>query len=81
VAAWTDSDADRVVEAWRAVCFRVRSQCRFVDLILRLVQLETNLGQVVEFGDSVACYLSLNASFKDTVEQSVDMGLFGEVDE
>jgi hypothetical protein len=49
--------------------------------VLRFVQLEANLREIVELGNGVAGNLCLNTTFDDRVEQGVDMRLLGEVNE
>lgn len=77
VAAGTDSDPDAVVE--RRMVRRVRRVGR--RLVLRLVQLETDLREVVELGNGAAVDLGLDAALEDAVQQRVDVRLLGEVEE
>ena len=67
-------DANAVVEAtaFRVVCG---------GFILRLVELEADLGEVVELRNGITGNLCLNATFDDRVEKGVDVRLLGEVDE
>lgn len=67
-------DADAVVER----SFRVGVGAGG-HLILRLVQLEANLGQVVKLGNGVSGNLGLNSTLEDAVEESVDVGFLGKV--
>lgn len=48
---------------------------------LGLVELEADLAEVVELGDGGAGDLGLDTAFKDAVEEGVDVGFFGKVDE
>lgn len=48
---------------------------------LGLVELEADLREVVELGDGGAGDLGLDSAFEDAVEEGVDVGFFGEVDE
>ena len=73
MAAGGEGDADRVVVSGLAA--------GGVDVVLGLVEFEANLGQVVEFGNGVAGNLGLHAAFEDAVEEGVDVGFLGEVDE
>ena len=49
--------------------------------VLGLVEFEADMGEVVELGDAVACDFGLDAAFEDAVEEGVDIGFFGEVEE
>ena len=64
-----------------SVCILCSVLCVWRRLILRLVELETDLRKIIEFGDGAALDFRRDATFEDTVEQSVDVGFFGEVDE
>lgn len=72
VAAGGEGDADGVV-VWVCVWGGVR--------VGGFVELEADLGEVVEFGDRVAGDFGLDAAFEDAVEEGVDVGFFGEVNE
>jgi hypothetical protein len=74
MATRTDGDADTVCILCDILGIRRR-------LVLGLVQLETDLREIIEFGNGAALDFRRDAAFEDTVEQSVDMGFFGEVDE
>lgn len=50
-------------------------------LVLGFVQLEADLGEIVELGNGGAFDLGGDAAFEDAVQQSVDVRFFGEVDE
>jgi hypothetical protein len=73
VAAGREGDADRVVVSSLAA--------GGIDFVLGLVEFEANLRQVVELWDGVACDLGLHAAFKNAVEERVDVGFLGEVNE
>lgn len=49
--------------------------------VLGFVQLEADLGQIIELGNCRTFDFGLDATFKDTIEQSVDVRFFGEVEE
>lgn len=72
VATGRQCDANTVVERVRLV---VGAR------VLRLIQFEVDLGQVVELRDRIAFDFCLYTAFQDAVEQCVDMRLFGEVEE
>lgn len=76
VAAGGEGDADGVV----IVGLRVVG----VDVgggVLGLVEFEADLREVVELGDGVAGDLGGDAALQNAVEEGVDVGFFGEVDE
>ena len=73
VAAGRQGDADGVVVRGFAA--------GGVDFVLGFVEFEADLREVVEFGNRVSGDLGRDAAFEDAVEERVDVGLFGEVDE
>ena len=74
MAAGTDGNADTVC----ILCYVLRV---WRGLVLRLVKLEADLREVVEFRDGAALDFCRDSALKDAVEEGVDVGLFGEVDE
>ena len=73
MAAGREGNADRVVVGGLSA--------GGVDVVLGLVEFEADLRKVVELGDGVAGNLGLHTTFKDAVEERVDVGFLGEVDE
>ena len=73
MTAGREGDADGVVVSGLAA--------GGIDIVFGLVELEADLRKVVELGDGVAGDLGLHTAFKDAVEERVDVGFLGEVDE
>lgn len=74
VATWRDGDTNGVVVG-------ALDRVGFGNIVLRFVQLEADLREVVELWDGVASDLGVDASLKNTVKQGVDVRLFSEVKE
>lgn len=77
----TNRDANGIV---KRILLRFVRVCSIVGTsvwIFGFVEFEAYLREIVEFGDGVAGDFGLDAAFEDTVEESVDVGFFGEVDE
>lgn len=70
VTAGGDGNSDAVAGYVRVV--RVLAG---LGLGLGLVELEADLGQVIQFGDSIPCHLCGEATFDDAVEQGVNVRL------
>lgn len=68
VAAGGDGNTDAVARYVRII--RVLAG---LGLGLGLVELEADLGQIIQFGDGIPCHLSGEATFDDTVEKGIDV--------
>lgn len=76
VAARANGNADAVFEVGIVVAVG-----RLWRVCLRFVQLETDLTQIIKLWYGGALDLGINATLKYAVEECVDMGLLGKVEE
>jgi hypothetical protein len=68
MASWANGDPNRI-SIFRDIA-RGSVERR---LVLRFVELEADVGQIVELGDSGTLYFGLDPTLQDTIEKCVDV--------
>ena len=76
MTTWRDADSDAVGIFWN-----IARWCVWQRLVLRFIQLETNLREIIQFRNCRTFDLRFDTALQYTVEQRIYVGFFGEVEE